>query len=169
MRNKLIYTMALALLVIGFQGCKPEPKVLGPKVSQLDGIAGNWVLSKVDQIDVNVQLAFVESDTLLDVSDVILDASVGAPMEINFDKGKSTFSVTSGTGSDMINFSAGTWNFDNNEYPSYLIFDKGLSTEKNFKMIHPVRPQDPYLIMNVNKICGNKRTVSYHLWFTRKN
>ncbi len=169
MKNKLMYTLALAILVIGFQGCKPEPKVLGPKASQIDGIAGNWVLSKVDQIDVNVQLAFVESDTLLDVSDVILDASIGAPMEINFDKGKSTFSVTSGTGSDMISFSAGTWNFDNNDYPSYVVFDKSLSTEKSFKLIHPVRPQDQYLILNVNKICGNKRTVSYHLWFTRKN
>ena len=164
-----MYTLALAILVIGFQGCKPEPKVLGPKASQIDGIAGNWVLSKVDQIDVNVQLAFVESDTLLDVSDVVLDASIGAPMEINFDKGKSTFSVTSGTGSDMISFSAGTWNFDNNDYPSYVVFDKSLSTEKSFKLIHPVRPQDQYLILNVNKICGNKRTVSYHLWFTRKN
>jgi len=169
MKNKLMYTLALAILVIGFQGCKPEPKVLGSKASQIDGIAGNWVLSKVDQIDVNVQLAFVESDTLLDVSDVVLDASIGAPMEINFDKGKSTFSVTSGTGSDMISFSAGTWNFDNNDYPSYVVFDKSLSTEKSFKLIHPVRPQDQYLILNVNKICGNKRTVSYHLWFTRKN
>ncbi|NCA22433.1 MAG: hypothetical protein EBS86_15015 [Crocinitomicaceae bacterium] len=74
MKNKLMYTLALAILVIGFQGCKPEPKVLGPKASQIDGIAGNWELSKVDQIDVNVQLAFIESDTLLDVSDVVLDA-----------------------------------------------------------------------------------------------
>lgn len=166
MKSKLFVGIFAAALMFGFQGCKPEKKELGPKSSQLDGINGNWVLTRTDQIDVNVQLAFTESDTLLNVSDVLLTST---PMEINFDKNSFAFNTTAGDGSDMFGASSGTWKFDNNDYPSYVIFNEGSAGQMNVKLIRPVRLQDRYLILKINKFKGGKRTVCYHLWFERKN
>jgi len=121
---------------------------------------------KTDQIDVNVQLAFTESDTLLDVSDVLLTS---LPMEIIFNKTASSFSIDAGNGSEMFTATNGTWKFDNNDYPSYVILNEGTAQQMNVKLIRPVRLQDRYLILKINKFRGGKRTVCYHLWFERKN
>jgi hypothetical protein len=166
MKSKLFVGIFAAALMFGFQGCKPEKKELGPKSSHLAGIKGKWVLTRTDQIDVNVQLAFTESDTLLNVSDVLLTST---PMEINFDKNSFAFNTTTGDGSDMFGASSGTWKFDNNDYPSYVIFNEGAAGQMNVKLIRPVRLQDRYLILKINKFKGGKRTVCYHLWFERKN
>lgn len=163
--KRILNLAAIAIvLVIGISSCRPEKKVLGPKASQVDGISTQWILSRVDQIDVNVQLAFVESDTLLNVTEAYID---GAPMEIGFDK-TGTYSITAGAGSSLFKNATGKWNFDNNEYPSYLVFDAASTSENSMKLIRPVRPQDNNLVLKYNKICGGKRTVSYHLTFNRK-
>ena len=166
MKSKLFVGIFAAALMFGFQGCKPEKKELGPKSSQLDGINGSWVLTRTDQIDVNVQLAFTESDTLLDVSEVLLNST---PMEITFDKSSMLFNITSGNGSEMFLANTGAWKFDNNDYPSYVILNEGNVQQMNIKLIRPVRLQDRYLILKINKFRGGKRTVCYHLWFERKN
>lgn len=165
MKNKLFVCIFAAALMLGFQGCKPEKKELGPKSSQLDGINGSWVLTRTDQIDVNVQLAFTESDTLLDVSEVLLNST---PMEINFNKESMLFNITAGNGSEMFKSDIGAWKFDNNDYPSYVILNDGNVQQMNLKLIRPVRLQDRYLILKINKFRGGKRTVCYHLWFERK-
>lgn len=166
MRNSLFLFISAAILTFSVSGCKPEKELkMGPRASQLDGIAGTWVLVKTQQIDVNVQLAFVESDTLLDISDVLID---GNPMEITFDKTTFNYTIKSGACSDMFNAASGTWKFDDVNYPSQVIFNQGTSPEKTLFLKHSIRPQDPYLILKANKLCGGNRTVSYHLWFTRK-
>ncbi len=166
MKSKLFIGILASALMFGFQGCKPEKKELGPKVSQLDGIAGNWVLVKTDQIDVNVQLAFTESDTLLDVSEVILNST---PMEISFVNQLFTYNIKDGNGSDLFSSKTGNWKFDNNDYPSKVVFNDGTTSQMDVHLIRPVRPQDRYLILKINKFRGGKRTVCYHLWFERKN
>ncbi len=166
MKNKIIIGIFAFVLMFGFQGCRPEKKELGPKSSQLDGIHGNWVLMKTDQIDVNVQLAFTESDTLLDVSDALLTST---PMELKFDKNMSLFDIKAGNGSEMFTANIGAWKFDNSDYPSYVILNEGTAQQMNVKLIRPVRLQDRYLILKINKFRGGKRTVCYHLWFERKN
>jgi len=166
MKNKIIIGIFAFALMFGFQGCRPEKKELGPKSSQLDGINGNWVLMKTDQVDVNVQLAFTESDTLLDVSEVLLNST---PMEISFDKNMSLFNIKAGNGAEMFKSDMGAWKFDNNDYPSYVILNEGTAQQMNVKLIRPVRLQDRYLILKINKFRGGKRTVCYHLWFERKN
>ena len=86
------------IIVSSITACRPEKKELGPKANQVDGISSStWILSKVDQIDVNVQLAFVESDTLLNVTDAYID---GAPMEIAFGK-DGAYTITPGAGSNL--------------------------------------------------------------------
>jgi hypothetical protein len=70
--KQIIFALVLSISVIA---CKPEPKELGPRASQVEGINGTWVLAKIDQIDVNVELAFQESDTLLDVTSALLTST----------------------------------------------------------------------------------------------
>ena len=166
MKNTLKFATLALLVAAGFASCRPEKKTLGPKANQVDGISStSWILSRVDQIDVNVQLAFVESDTLLDVSQAYID---GAPMEIAFNKAGS-YTITAGAGSSLFKNATGTWNFNNIDYPSYVTFDGATPSENSMKLIRPVRPQDNHLALKYNKICGGKRTVSYHLTFNRKN
>ena len=85
--KQIIFALVLSISVIA---CKPEPKELGPRASQVEGLNGTWVLSKIDQIDVNVELAFQESDTLLDVTSALLTST---PMEISFDKSSRNFEI----------------------------------------------------------------------------
>ena len=132
---------------------------------QTEGISNTgWVLSRVDEIDVNVQLAFVESDTLMNVTETFID---GTPMEIQFTK-TGDYTIASGAGSQLFKINAGSWKFDNADYPSKIIFDDGTAGVSTLKMMRPVRPQDNYLVLKYNKMCGGKRTVSYHLTFSRK-
>jgi hypothetical protein len=88
-------------------------------------------------------------------------------MEIAFGK-DGAYTITPGSGSNLFKNTNGKWNFDSNEYPSYVTFDAATATENNMKLIRPVRPQDNFLSLKYNKICGGKRTVSYHLTYTRK-
>ncbi len=163
--NKLIILAASSIILTAIQSCKPEKKLLEPAPSQTDGLTNaSWILYKVDQIDVNKQLAFVESDTLLDVSDVYID---GTPMEVSFtDSGD--YTINSGAGSMLFPKQTGKWEFNNADYPSAIVFEKGLPEEAIIPLLKPIRPRDPYLILKFNKHCGGKRTVSYHLWFMRK-
>lgn len=165
MKKQIILALSLVLLAFSLQNCKPEKKLeLGPKANQMDGINGTWSLFKTEQIDVNVQLAFVESDTLLDVSSVMID---GTPMDISFDKITNKFNINSGSGASLFPALSGDWAFDNKDYPSFVQLTNGGNTY-SYKLMHAVRPQDPYLILKVNKMCNGKRTVSYNLWFSRK-
>ena len=165
MKNIFKIAVFTAAIITSFGSCKTEKQELGPKASQVEGIVNNWMLTKVDQIDVNVELAFQESDTLLDVSEAIMTT---IPMEINFAE-DGTYLLTDGDGRNMFDsLSTGTWEFDNVEYPSMVVFNKGTNNEANYPLIRPVRPQDPYLAIKYNKFCGDNRIVSYHLWFMRK-
>ena len=162
-------TAIIALTSTLFFACKEEKRELGSSANQLEGISANWTLYRVQQIDVNVQLAFQESDTLLEVTETVIDPlSSLSPMEIAFSQSDSSCTVTPGQGSDLFGISNGVWNFDNNNYPSKVIFNRGTGNEMVFPMVRPVRPQDKFLVLKYNKMCGSDRTVSYHLWFERK-
>jgi hypothetical protein len=164
MKNNMKQILFALVLSISVLACKPEPRELGPRANQSEGINGTWVLTKIDQIDVNVELAFQESDTLLDVTQAMLTS---APMEISFDKTSKNFEITSGAGSEFFGNTMGSWEFDNDDYPSYLQLNNPFGPQI-YSLIRPVRPQDAYLAIKYNKMCGSDRTVSYHLWFVRK-
>lgn len=164
--KKVIFPVFGALvLALAISSCKPEKKTLGPAPSQIEGLTqSTWVLYKVDQIDVNQQLAFIESDTLLDVSDVYID---GTPVEATF-TAAGDYSLTVGAGTTLFPKLNGKWAFDDANYPTKIVFDAGTAEEAGVALLKPIRPQDANLVLKFNKICGGKRTVSYHLWFTRK-
>lgn len=165
MKKTIIPVISALILVFAIGSCKPEQKTLGPAPSQTEGLTkSTWVLYRVDQIDVNQMLAFVESDTLLDVSDVYID---GTPVEATFTEA-GDYSLTAGAGANLFPKTSGKWGFDNPTYPSKIVFEAGTAEEAIVSLLKPVRPQDANLVLKFNKICGGKRTVSYHLWFTRK-
>jgi hypothetical protein len=167
MKNIRIYASVVFVVTVltTLQSCKPEKRKLEPAPSQAEGLTMSaWTLFRVDQIDVNKQLAFVESDTLMEVSDVFID---GNPLEINFQSG-GDFSLNTGSGSLLFPKLSGKWEFDNAEYPSSLVLEKGTPEESTITLLKPIRPRDLNLVLKFNKYCGGQRTVSYHLWFTRK-
>ncbi len=167
MKNIRIYASVVfvVLLLTTLHSCKPEKRTLEPAPSQSEGLTMSaWTLYRVDQIDVNKQLAFVESDTLMEVSDVFID---GSPLEVNF-KATGDFELNTGAGSLLFPKPVGKWEFDNLDYPSSIIFEKGTPEESSVSLLKPVRPRDANLVLKFNKYCGGQRTVSYHLWFTRK-
>jgi len=162
---KFFCLIAIASTATWISACKPEKKVLGPAPSQTQGLTqASWVLYRVDQIDVNKQLAFVESDTLMTVSDVFID---GNPVEATF-TAQGDFALTPGSGSLLFPKQSGKWEFDNADYPSAIVLEKGTPEESRVTLLKPIRPQDANLILKFNKFCTGKRTVSYHLWFMRK-
>ena len=165
MKKTIIPIFGAMLAIFAISSCKPEKKTLGPAPSQIEGLTkSTWVLYRVDQIDVNQQLAFVESDTLLDVSDVYID---GAPVEATFSE-SGDYSLTVGAGTNLFPKTSGKWAFNDPNYPNKIVFEAGTPEESNVALLKPIRPQDANLVLKFNKICGGKRTVSYHLWFTRK-
>ena len=164
MKHKIIIAAKLFIIFLWFSGCKKEKKLNQP-ASKIEGINSEWILTKVEQIDVNNTLAFVESDTLLEVSRAFIG---GNPMQLNIDANTFTYTIATGSSMNVFNSTSGTWKFDNNEYPAYVVFDEGSVNEARYKLTRPIRPQDYYLVLKVNKVCAGKRTVSYHLWFVRK-
>jgi hypothetical protein len=62
----------------------------------------------------------------------------------------------------------GTWQFDNNEFPTKVILSPTGSTETIvFPMVGTIRPTDTYLQLDKSVSCGGKETSVYRLSFTR--
>jgi hypothetical protein len=163
---KKLTFISMTLLFFGLAACKKETKKIGEPASKLEGINANWVLTRVDQIDVTKTLAFVESDTLLEVSDVFLGSN---PMTLDIKAADFSYTLDAGTSYNLFPKASGSWKFDDVQYPSRVIFDEASAEELSMKLLRPVRPQDANLVLKLDKRCNGKRTTSYHLWFTRKS
>lgn len=166
MNMKNLILISIAVLATGLASCKKEKKKIGEPASKLEGINANWVLTRVDQIDVTKTLAFVESDTLLEVTEVFAGSN---PMTLDIKSADFTYAITPGTTYNLFPKASGSWKFDDVLYPSRVIFDASTAEELSMKLLRPVRPQDPNLVLKLDKRCNGKRTTSYHLWFTRKS
>jgi hypothetical protein len=163
---KQLTLISMALLAFGLAACKKEKKKIGDPASKLEGINASWVLTRVDQIDVTKTLVFVESDTLLEVTEAFAGNN---PMTLDIKSTDFSYAITAGTTYNLFPKTSGNWKFDDVQYPSRVIFDEATAEELSMKLLRPVRPQDPNLVLKLDKRCNGKRTTSYHLWFTRKS
>lgn len=148
----------LMLMVFAMTACKPEEIVLDPPPSKLEGINGTFVLSEVIQQD-----PFILGDgATLDVTAIF---TTGTAPTITFDSGAFTFSYAKGDGPDYLG-AAGSWAFDNDDYPTQINMNNGLS-QYALKLRHTIRPQDEYLEVNFERGCGGNPTVVYQFKFAR--
>lgn len=155
----------MGLLLLWVQACRKKPPVVIDEPSKIEGISDNWVLEKVEQVDVNVSSPTSASDTLLDISTPFI---TGAPMELVFTKDDQIYAIIPGKGTTFFPSLTGTWKFDNDRYPKKVTLDAGTAKARDFYLMQSIRPQDQFLVLKYNKFCSGKRTVSYHLWYRRK-
>ena len=154
--HSIILTLVLAVLV-GLTGCKKEEYILDPAPSKLEGINGTFSLARVMQVD---HLTF-DVNNSLDVSTVFVGST---PARISFDSDAGTFTYQTGSSIDFIG-AAGTWAFDNNDYPTKISMDNGTDTYE-VSLIRTIRPQDN-LEFQLDRMCGGQLIFSYQYYFER--
>lgn len=155
----------LTLFTVCLPGCRKKPPVKPDEPSKIEGISDHWVLIKVQQVDVDVRNPLNETDSLLDIS---ADFFTGVPAELVFSKEGMVYAMLPGRGSAFFNKPGGSWKFDNDIYPKYVILNAGTPQETVYGLLQSIRPQDVNLVLKFNKNCSGRRTASYHLWFARK-
>lgn len=161
--KRLLYLTLMLFSLLGFSACKKRP-VLNAPASKTQGIAGTWKLYMVEQVDVNNKLGNIRSDTVLEVTAFYLGSKT--PMQLNISAG-GTYSVSPGVADNYFKKTSGTWKFNNNDYPTTVIFDNATAEENRLGLLTPTRPQDTELGIKVVKLCNGKRTVSYNLFYKR--
>ena len=148
--------ISLILVITAFSGCKEDPK-LHPESSKLEGINATWVLTKVSQIDPG------NKDEVLDVSFVFTE---GDPVEMTINSAYFTYQFKNGNPLYMGN--AGTWAFDDNNYPTLITINHDSKTEE-VKLLRTIRTVDQILSFELNRYCdGGTKTTTYQYEFTRK-
>lgn len=150
----------LAVLILA--GCgKDEPIPIGEPSSKLEGINDEFVLDRVMFIDNLTPF----DDNTLDVSETFIGDE---PLTISFNANELTYSVVPGT---SLNFfgETGNWNFDNNDFPSYIHFEQGNSEDMlRATLLRTIRSQDEQLQIILGGKC-DESAVSYELYFNRKS
>jgi hypothetical protein len=133
---KNIHFLLLGFILLAAFGCKTDPPELGEPFSKIEGIADDWELIELHQVD----LLTKNDDNSIDLSDMFIG---GTPAKLSF---STDFSYTGSANSSKMYFpTAGTWAFDNNDYPSQLFITSGGETV-TLELLAPVRERvDPYL------------------------
>ena len=155
------YISLIVIIVLGLAACKKERPVLNEPGNKLDGINANWELVEVIQVDE----ASISKDEL-DVSDIFL----GNPLKIDINSTDFTYSVDNTSGPNYFGVS-GTWEFDDNEFPTKVTFTTSTSKVIDLPLVTTIRPQDTYLNFKIVRKCGGDEEayVGYKFKFIRAN
>jgi hypothetical protein len=136
---KRIHQIILCLFIITVaNSCRPAKfKEIGDPSSKVEGIKGNWILSHAYAIDE----AYVTPDKL-----EITDFYQTATTQPNLNISDNTFSSNiTGVVKNYFGTGTGTWKFDDNNFPSYVIFNYSNSTADTFLLAGPIRATDTSL------------------------
>jgi hypothetical protein len=164
--NKIRLLAMLPLFALLLNGCKENIEgELGESYDKVAGMNGTWELTKFSQIDLNNPIKEERDLTEFYIIDGI------TPMQIIFDSNEKSYEVLISAGRNYFGPS-GTWTFDDNEYPSFLLMDDG-TTERSFELGRVVREFDNSLVIDLRRGCSDAdgnfvETVVYHFEFTRK-
>lgn len=176
---KKIFILA-AGIAFTLWACKPELKgELGEPANKLDGMAGTWEIVSFKQQDPNNPIREER-----DLSEFYIQEGE-TPYRLTFNKDSMTYSVAEGPGKNYFG-TGGTWNFDDNEFPTYLFLrppsmfsDNShdgflVSGEKKLLLGSVVRPSDNTLNIQLENYCedadGNRTTTAiYTFTFNRLN
>jgi len=160
MKNTTVL-IALAFFMLG--ACKKDVKEIGMVASKLEGVKASWELSKAVQVD---------EQSLTKESANITGFFTKAGKLPNISFSDTTYTVdTAGLSFNFFGGAAGTWKFDDQEYPSKITFMPTGGASFDLKLNGPIRPQDNLrLSKEITHSCKGKATwvMSYNLEFTRK-
>jgi hypothetical protein len=163
MKTNKIYVL-LAIIGTMVAACKKEYKEIGDIPSKVDGITATWVLSSCKSVD---KASIVEES--LDITTFFYSKNKLPNITFVMEGSLGTYSCdTSNVAYQFFGGTRGTWQFDNNEFPTKVILSPTGSTETIvFPMVGTIRPTDTYLQLDKSVSCGGKETSVYRLSFTR--
>jgi hypothetical protein len=164
MRNKFL-TIALFGSALAFTGCKPEVKgELGEPFNKVKGFTGTWEISQFLQQDVNNPI-----NEERDLSEFYLVENEDV-LRLTFNESPRTYSYTAGAGRNYFG-NGGTWKFDNDEFPSYLILEDPADT-LTLDLGSIVKDTDNRMSLELPRYCidgtgGSTKTMVYKFFFNR--
>lgn len=143
--------------------CKKEIKEIGTPGSKKEGIQASWQLMKCVHVD--------EQSLTKEAANITRYFSDGAKMP-NITFKDTLYTVdTVGLSINFFNSTAGSWRFDNDNFPSKIFFTPVDAAPFEFKLNGPIRPQDNLkFTKQVMHSCKGAETLimSYNLEFLRK-
>jgi len=159
MRDKLFTIIILAGIGLIAGACEEKTYEFGEPFSKIEGINGSFVLTQVVQAD--------ERSTNLDNTFDISEFFIGSePAVINFQSSDFSYTLNPGTAPNFLGASAGSWKFDDNEFPTQI--QLGTASPTILDLNHTIRTIDNTLEFKITKSCSGEAGVSYHYVFTRR-
>ena len=162
-----ISILFILLGVLSLSSCKKTIEgELGEPFDKVSGMAGTWQLTTFSQTDLNNPIQEKRDLSRFYIKDGI------TPLEITFTKAGRTYETDIEFGKNYFGTS-GTWGFDNEEYPSYLLL-YGETDTLQFNLGSVVRSFDQTMSIELPRGCSlNKAdavpTVVYTFEFTRQD
>ncbi len=163
--NKSLIAFSLTILSLAIIGCKPEVKgEQGEPFNKVKGIAGTWEISQFLQEDVNNPI-----NEERDLSEFYLVENEDI-IQLTFNESPRTYSYTAGAGRNYFG-NGGTWKFDNDEYPTYLILEDPADT-LTLDLGSIIRETDNEMSLELPRYCldgtgGSTKTMVYKFFFNR--
>jgi len=142
--KKVYWTIAVLGLLIS--SCKPELKgELGEPSDKIAGLQGTWEISNFVQQDPNNPIKEER-----DLSEFYINGT-DTPYRLHFSREGKIYTVETGPGRNYFG-SGGTWSFDNEEFPTYLmLFTPGDTLQMALGSV--VRPTDNNLNLQYENYC----------------
>ena len=160
--RSLLPALAL-LLVLAATGCRDQRDlVLGEPFSKLEGINGAWRLAQVEQVGIkegSKQWGF-------DLTAAVVGAD---PAQLTFNSADLTFAYTPNGSRDLLKLSAGSWAFDDVDYPTMVSLTDTSGATGDLKLLAAIRIIDQQLKLQLLRPdCDNGWVLAYNLFFERQ-
>lgn len=148
--------ITMAAVVLIFAACKKKFKDYAPS-SKVDGISDVWQLDSVKHFDP------AKKDVIANVTELFVGSNA-----VELDIKASDNSYRFNSANPIYLGETGTWKFDNNDYPTKVIFTHN-SLVDTLTLLRTVRTVDRTLQFQLNRYCGGgKSSVNYQFIFKRK-
>lgn len=161
--NKNSKLIGMVLLALGVFACKKDLKDIGTPGSKVEGIQASWEMSKCVHVD--------EVSLVKESANITGYFTKGSKLP-NISFKDSLYTVdTAGVVINFFNSTAGVWKFDNDNFPTKILFTPSDAMPFEFKLNGPIRPQDNLkFTKQVFTSCKGAQThvMSYNLEFIRK-
>lgn len=161
--TRSLLPLLVCLVVLATTGCSEKKDlVLGEPFSKLEGINGAWRLAQVEQVGLkegSKQWGF-------DLSSALVGAD---PAQITFNSSDFSFAYVANGSRDLLKISGGTWNFDDNDYPTLVSLNDAGGQALNLKLLAAIRVIDNQLKLQLLRPdCNNDWVLGYNLTFQRQ-
>lgn len=157
--KKIIYSLIFLFIALSSGACEDETYEFGEPFSKIEGITGEFILTKVIQAD--------ERSTNLDNTFDISEFFIGStPAVLSFNGSDFSYTLSPGTAPNFLGGTSGSWKFDDNDFPTQILLGSG--TPVILDLDRTIRSIDNTLEFRVSRYCSGKAGVSYQYVFTRQ-